>query len=65
MRGESRALRLCRTRSLDELQVMKLDVQTDPRNRADEGLWIYTPKARKLLDDIGWAIYWKMEESVK
>lgn len=59
---ESRALRLNRKHSLEELLAMKVDVQTDPANRADAGIFLYTKKASKLLDDIGWAIYWKQEE---
>lgn len=61
--SESRAMRLCRKHTLDELQAMKTDVKSDPRNRSGAGLFLYTPKARKLMDDIGWAIYWKMEEA--
>lgn len=54
-----RALRLHQLHSREELVAMQERVTRDPESSAKGGgIHLYNPKARKLLDDIGWAIYW-------
>lgn len=55
----SRAIRLHEKHTQRELAQMAQDVLADPSNKAEKGsLYKLTPKARKLHDDICWAIYW-------
>jgi len=54
-----RALRLHEKHSKDELVQMQRDVLADPQNRNPSGgVYVLTPKAAKLHEDLGWAIYW-------
>ena len=54
-----RALRLHQLYSREALVAMQERVTNDPESKAtDGGLHLYNQRARKLLDDIGWAIYW-------
>jgi hypothetical protein len=54
-----RALRLHQLHSREELVAMLERVTNDPESQAkDGGIHLYTRKARKLIDDITWAIYW-------
>ena len=57
---ESRALRLRRKHSIEELEVMLHGVQADPDNQANgrNGLYLLMPKAMKLCEDITWAMYY-------
>ena len=59
-----RALRLHDKHSRAELMEMERQVKANPENAAAEGdLYLYNKRARKLLDDIGWALYWNARPS--
>lgn len=52
--------------SMAELIAMKEDIQRKPENQMKPGsLYLYTPKARKWLDEIGWAIYYHLTNRSK
>lgn len=54
-----RSLRLHDQYTRAELVEMQNRVTADPASKAtDDDLHLYNRRARKLLDDIGWAIYW-------
>lgn len=55
-----RALRLHQSHSREELVAMLERVKSDPENLTKEAsLHLYNRRARKLIDDIGWALYWR------
>ncbi len=53
----TRSLDLYNRYSAEELQAMATPIKRIPENQMPKGsLYLYTPKARKKLDDIAWAI---------
>lgn len=60
----TRALDLYKRHSVEELTTMQRAIQDDPtcRNPERGSIWIYTPKARKKLADIAWAIRYHMDD---
>ncbi len=56
--------RLYQCHDLAALQAMRVAVEQDPANRAAPGgLYLYTPKARKRLEAIAWAIFYHMKDT--
>jgi len=51
--------------TMEELNQLRLSVETDPANQEDTGLYLYTKPARSKLDKIAWAVRYKMEEKRK
>jgi hypothetical protein len=50
--------------SMPELIAMQERITSDPRNKnPNGGIWLYKPSANKRLDDITWAITWKIKEN--
>lgn len=48
-----------------ELVEMQRAICADPANRTppeQKSIWIYTPKARKKLEDIAWAIKYHLDD---
>jgi hypothetical protein len=60
----TRAYDLFKRHSVDELISKQQAVRADPasKNTQPGGIHIYTPKARKLLEDIAWAVRYHMED---
>ncbi|MGM0825658.1 MAG: hypothetical protein ACQEUY_13175 [Pseudomonadota bacterium] len=59
-----RALRLHQLHSREELVSMLERVKSDSENLTKEAsLHLYNKRARQLLDDIGWALYWHARPS--
>jgi hypothetical protein len=56
------AAKLYQKYSMDELIRMEKDICNDPKNKQD-GFYIYTPKARKKLDEIAWAITYHLRDN--
>lgn len=54
----SRALRLHESHTRAELVAMLRELKVDPESQQQDGIHLLTPKARRLHDDITWAIYW-------
>lgn len=49
--------------SFAELNELRESVTNDPANRNPPGsFWLYTPKARKKLDALAWAVTYKLRE---
>lgn len=58
--------RLYQRHDLAALQALRVAVEQDPANReAPGGLHLYTPKARKRLEAIAWAIYYHMKDTTQ
>lgn len=58
------ALNLYKRNTQAELVAMQEAIRSDPANKLPPGssLYIYTPKARKRLNDIAWAIRYHTED---
>ena len=47
----------------EELQAMMREIESDPKNRMPpSSIFLYTPKARKKLDNIARVITWQLAE---
>lgn len=59
----SRALALYKRYSLAELAAMREEVTRDPANKNTQpgSIYLFSPKARKLLDDLAWAVRYHLE----
>lgn len=63
MAAKARAVRLYETSTMEQLTIQRKAVEDEPTNRSTPGdFYLYTPKARKLLDDINRAITWHLED---
>ena len=61
------ALTLYRRKTKQELVEMQRQIETDPSNRTPRDgrtIYLYTPKARKKLDDIAWAIRYHLDDQI-
>lgn len=60
----TRAHDLYKRRTIEELLAKGEAVRADPANKNPQAgsIYLYTPKARKLLDDIAWAIKYHMDD---
>lgn len=60
----SRGLNLYKKHSLQELAAMSDAVTSDPANKNTQpgSIYLYSPKARKLLEDIGWAVRYHLDD---
>lgn len=47
----------------EELVALQKEVCADPKNQNRQGIWLYTPEARRKLDAIAWAITYKIREA--
>lgn len=54
----SRALRLHESHTKPELVAKLEELRADPTVRATDGIYLLTPKAQRLFDDLMLAIYW-------
>jgi len=60
------ATQMAKKFTLDELVAEQEKIMANPLNREPEGqLHIYTSKAQSLLDRIGWAITYHLQEKRK
>lgn len=59
----SRALDLYKKHSLEELAAMREEVTRDPANKNTQpgSIYLFSPKARKLLDDLAWAVRYHLD----
>lgn len=58
----ARACKLADTKSFEELETMRVAITSDPANAMPaRSLYLYTPKARKKLDELSWAVYYKLQ----
>jgi hypothetical protein len=48
--------------TLEDLQNMAAAIREDPDNQQSGSLYLYTPKARKKLDAIAYAITWHLRD---
>lgn len=60
----SRALALYKKHSLEELAAMREAVVTDPANRNTQpgSIYLFSPKARKKLDELAWAVRYHLDD---
>lgn len=58
------ALNLYKRKTMDELTAMQVAIHNDPVSRMPpgSGIYLYTPKARKKLQDIAWAITYHLSD---
>jgi hypothetical protein len=50
-------------KSFEELNEIRLAIENEPANQMPKGsFYLYTPNARKKLDDIAWAVTYKLAE---
>ena len=53
-------------KSFDELNALRLAVENNPTNRNTSGGWyIYNPQTRKKLQDLAWAVTYKLARGRK
>ena len=50
---------------MEELHALRKVIEADPRNKATDGLYLYTPSARRKLAEIDYAITSLMQEKRK
>ena len=50
-------------KSFEELKVLRESIENNPINQMPKGesWYLYTPLARKKLDDIAWAVTYKLQ----
>ena len=60
--SQSRAIRLYESRSLSQLATQ---LESMEPKKIPGSLWVFTPKERKLREDLGLAITWKLEDEKK
>lgn len=60
----SRGLALYKKHSLEELAAMSEAVTKNPANKNTQpgSIYLYSPKARKWLDDIAWAVRYHLDD---
>lgn len=58
------AVKLFQKHSVDELLAMRQVIQEKPENQTPKGsFYLYTPKARRKLDTIAWAITYHIKKA--
>lgn len=60
----TRALDLYKKHSLEELAAMREAVVMDPasKNTQPGSVYLFSPKARKKLDDLAWAVRYHLDD---
>lgn len=61
----SRRMALYSKYSLEQLLSMNNKIMKEKRRSTDQSIHLYDKKTCSLLDDIGWAITWKMKDTIK
>jgi hypothetical protein len=63
----SRAHNLYKRLSMEQLHAKRQALIADPANRNPDrdSIYLYTPKARRMLDDIAWAVSYHMSDEKK
>lgn len=56
------AVKLSDHYTLAELEMIRQEIVTDPANSERGGLYLYTKSARRKLDSLSWAVYYKLLE---
>ena len=57
------ATKLYEKHSIAELQELRRKIENEPANRQTEGIFKYTPSARKKLEAIDWAITFHLRDN--